>query len=123
MRNLAGRPNPLDKSRGFSGSLRWRARGPGSLRSAGDWRGLAWLALGLAGISGCAWSPSFERSPLGDSASPHSIARPSAVETWRSELSTDATRDFPRSSSRYTRQTAAPHAMAVGNYADGSGRE
>ena len=96
MRNLAGRPNPLDRSRGFSGPLHWRARGPGSLRSTGEWRGLVRLALAMAGISGCAWSPSFERSPLGDSVSPHSIGRPSAVETWRSELSAGAIHSFPR---------------------------
>ena len=95
MRNLAERPGSLKESREFSRSLPWRARGPAPTV---EWRGLAWLVLGLAGISGCAWSPSFERSPVGGSASPHSLTQPAAVETGRSGLPTYATRSFPRPS-------------------------
>jgi len=98
MRNLAAKPDSLNESRGFSRSLPWRAWGPGSLRPTGKWRGLAWLALALAGISSCTWWLSFDRSPLGDSANPHSIAQPSAVETGRSALFAHATHSFPRPS-------------------------
>ena len=98
MRNLTGRPDPLERSRGFSGSLRWTARVTGPLRSTGAWRGLIWLGMAAVGISGCAWSPSFDSSLVGDGANPHFVAQPSGVETERSGLSADTTRSFPRPS-------------------------